>query len=91
LALRAGQDADPDGLAFDFAKFPTGSNPNKAAAAATQAYPNSNRYSHLVIAENLRELDLPPDTIKNNVIKSSIVVSKFLGKHLELILYVCVS
>jgi hypothetical protein len=35
----------------------------------------------LVTAENLRELAVLPATIKNNVIKSLIVLSKFLGNY----------
>jgi hypothetical protein len=39
----------------------------------------SKKYCHSMASENLRELDLLPDTVKNNVIKSLIVLSKFLG------------
>jgi hypothetical protein len=82
---------DPDGLAFDFAEFSNWVKSKYSNSYSNTSLSYSNRYSHLVIAENLREIDLLPDTIKNNVINSLIVVSKFLRKHLELILYVCVS
>jgi len=36
-----------------------------------------------VTAENLRELDLLPSSIKNNAIKSLIILSKFLGNYKE--------
>jgi hypothetical protein len=39
------------------------------------------KYYRLVVAENLRDLDLLPSTIKNNVIKSLIVLSKYLGNY----------
>jgi intergrase/recombinase len=37
------------------------------------------RFSNLVVSDNLRELDMLPHSIKNNVIKSLIILSKYLG------------
>jgi hypothetical protein len=41
------------------------------------------KYSHLVVADNLRELDMLPTTIKSNAVKGLIVLSKYLGIHKE--------
>jgi len=37
------------------------------------------RFSNLIVSGNLRELDMLPLSIKNNVIKSLIILSKYLG------------
>jgi len=39
------------------------------------------KYAHLVVADNLRELDMLPSTIKSNAVKGLIVLSKYLGIH----------
>jgi intergrase/recombinase len=71
---------DPNnGLTFDFAEFS-----NWVKSKYSESYKNTilcytRKYHHFVTAENLREIDLLPATIKNNAIKSLIVLSKFLG------------
>jgi hypothetical protein len=39
----------------------------------------SKRFHHLVFSENLQEIELLPATIRNNAIKSLVILSKFLG------------
>lgn len=41
----------------------------------------SRKYHQLMTNNRVRELDLLPDTIKNNVVKSLVVLSKYLGVH----------
>jgi len=82
LALRAGQDVDPNhNVTSNFAEFA-----NWVKSKYSESYTNtilcySRKYHHLMTAENLRELDLLPNTIKNNALKSLIVLSKFLGNY----------
>ena len=84
LALRAGQDVDPNhSLTFDFSEYERWVSSKYSNSYRNTILCYSKKYSHLVTAENLRELDLLPATIKNNAIKSLIVLSKFLGKHKE--------
>jgi intergrase/recombinase len=72
-----------NGLTFDFADFA-----NWVQSKYSDSYKNTilcytRKYHNLVTAENLREIDLLPATIKNNAIKSLIVLSKFLGNYKE--------
>jgi len=41
----------------------------------------SRRYSYLLMNGNLRDIDLVPATIRSNLVKSLIVLAKFLGIH----------
>ena len=84
LALRAGQDVDPNhSLTFDFSEYERWVSSKYSNSYRNTILCYSKKYSHLVTAENLRELDLLPATIKNNAIKSLIVLSKFLGNFKE--------
>jgi hypothetical protein len=75
---------DPNnGVGFDFAEFS-----NWVKSKYSNSYSNtilcySKKLGHMVTVENIRELDLLPATIKNNAIKSLIVLSKFLGNFKE--------
>ena len=83
LALRAGSDVDPNSLEFNFAEFSNWVRFKYSSSYSSTILCYSKRYSHLVTSENIRELDMLPDTIKNNAIKSLIVLSKFLGNYKE--------
>jgi hypothetical protein len=84
LALRASQYVDLNHyLTFDFAEFSDWVRSKYAKSYSSTILCYSKKYCHFVTAENLRDLDLLPATIKNNAIKSLIVLSKFLGKHKE--------
>jgi hypothetical protein len=83
LALRAGSDVDPNSLEFDFSEFSNWVSSKYSNSYSSTILCYARKYHHLVTAENPRELDLLPPTIKNNAIKSLIVLSKFLGNYKE--------
>ena len=84
LALRAGSDVDLNHeLTFDFSEFSNWVKSKYSKSYSSTILCYSKRYSQLVTSTNIRELDMLPDTIKNNAIKSLIVLSKFLENYKE--------
>jgi intergrase/recombinase len=80
LALRPEYNIDPShGLTLNFAEFSKWIKSKYSDSYRNTILCYSRKYYNLVTAENPRELDLLPATIKNNAIKSLIVLSKFLG------------
>jgi hypothetical protein len=84
LALRAGQYVDLNHeLTFDFAEFSNWVKSKYSSSYSRTILCYSKKYSHLMKADNVRDLDMLSATIKNNVIKSLIILSKFLGSYKE--------
>ena len=84
LALRAGSDVDLNHeLGFNFAEFSNWVKSKYSKSYISTILCYAKKYNHLMKAENVRELDMLPATIKNNVIKSLIILSKFLGCYKE--------
>ena len=82
LALRAEDNIDLcNGLVLNFAEFTRWINSKYSVSYRNTILCYTRKYYHFVTAENLRDLDLLPATIKNNVIKSLIVLSKYLGNY----------
>jgi len=82
LALRPQDNIDlSSGYVLNFSEFTRWLNSKYSVSYRNTILCYSRKYHRLVVAENLRELDLLPSTIKNNVVKSLIVLSKYLGNY----------
>jgi hypothetical protein len=80
LALRAIKDIDPNHkIIVDFSEFDQWLKQKYSDSYSATILCYSKKYGYLISADNLRELDMLPVSIKSNAIKSLIVLSKYVG------------
>jgi hypothetical protein len=72
---------DQKDLNIDWSKFRKWLESKYAKSYVIVLWNYSKKYYPLIANNRIRELDLLSDTIKSNVIKSLVVLSKYLGKH----------
>jgi intergrase/recombinase len=84
LALRASNDVDPNHRqTLDLHEFESWVKGKYANSYRVTIMSYVKRYGHIIYVNDLKELDALPHTIRNNAVKSLIILSKFLGKSQE--------